>query len=302
MRRGLLLFNPEATRVSPRTRDVIAHALSAELKLDVAETKRRHHATHLASGAAHEGYDVVVCFGGDGTLNEVINGLAGTDVALIPIPGGGTNVFARTQGLPKDPIEATSIILEHLAAGTPPHRINLGRINGRMFSFCAGAGLDAAVVKSVEESAGTRKRFGEWSFVTHALLTALKLQGRRGHLRVTAGDLVVERAHAAVVCNSRPYTYLGNHPFDVCPLADIDKGLDATVLRAIGIPSIVRIIAGTFGSGGHLRMRSVTALHDIDGLRIEADVPVPYQVDGDYAGEATELDLVSVPRALSVIA
>src|SRR5437899_1861365 len=149
MRRGLLILNPEATRVSHRTRDVIAHALSAELKLDIAETKRRNHATHLASGAAHEGYDVVVCFGGDGTLNEVINGLAGTDVPLVPIPGGGTNVFARTMGLPKNPIEATSIVLEHLHDGTEPRRINLGRMNGRMFSFGAGAGLDAQGVRCV---------------------------------------------------------------------------------------------------------------------------------------------------------
>src|SRR5439155_3793713 len=150
MRRGLLLFNPGATRVSHRTRDVIAHALSAELKLDVAETKRRNHATHLARGAAHEGYDVVVCFGGDGTLNEVINGLAGTDVPLIPLPGGGTNVFARTMGLPKDPIEATTLVLRHLQEGASPRRINLGALNGRAFAFCAGVGIDAAVVRAVE--------------------------------------------------------------------------------------------------------------------------------------------------------
>src|SRR5437762_892046 len=209
MRRGLLLFNPGATRVSHRTRDVIAHALSAELKLDVAETKRRNHATHLARGAAHEGYDVVVCFGGDGTLNEVINGLAGTDVPLVPIPGGGTNVFARTMGLPKNPIDATSIVLEHLHDGTEPRRINLGKMNGRMFAFCAGAALDAQVVHNVEQAAGTRRRFGEWSFVTHAVAAALKLQGRRGPLRVYVDDQMIERAHAAVVCNSKPYTFLG---------------------------------------------------------------------------------------------
>src|SRR5258708_13103065 len=113
MRRRLLLFNPEATRVSHRTRDVIAHALSAELKLDISETKRRNHATHLARGAAHEGYDVVVCFGGDGTLNEVINGLAGTEVPLVPIPGGGTNLFARTMGLPNNPIQPTTTVPQH---------------------------------------------------------------------------------------------------------------------------------------------------------------------------------------------
>src|SRR5437660_14407 len=143
MRRALLLLNPEATSVSPAVRDVIARALASELKLDVAETKRRHHATHLARGAAHEGFDIVVCFGGDGTLNEVINGLAGTDVPLIPLPGGGTNVFARTMGLSKDPIEATTTILRHLQEGVLPRRINLGSLNGRAFAFCAGIGIDA---------------------------------------------------------------------------------------------------------------------------------------------------------------
>jgi diacylglycerol kinase family enzyme len=302
MRRGLLLFNPEATRVSRRTRDVIAHALSAELKLDVAETKRRNHATHLARGAAHEGYDVVVCFGGDGTLNEVINGLAGTDVPLVPIPGGGTNVFARTMGLPKDPIEATSIVLEHLHTGTEPRRINLGRMNGRMFAFGAGAGLDAEVVLAVERAARTRKRFGEWSFVTHAVTTVLKLQGRRGPMRVIAGGEVIERAHAAIVCNSRPFTFLGDRPFDVCPQADLEKGLDATVVTTLALPTILRIVGAAFGSGDYSKMRKVNAFHDLDGLRVESDAPVPVQVDGDYAGTATVVEFESMPRALAVIA
>ena len=302
MRRGLLVFNPGATRVSPRMRDVIAHALAGELKLDVVETKRRNHATHLAAGAAHEGIDVIVCFGGDGTLNEVINGLAGTDVPLVPIPGGGTNVFARTMGLPKNPIDATSIVLEKLHAGTPPRYINLGKMNGRMFAFCAGAALDARVVQSVEQSTRTRKRFGEWSFVTHAVATALRMQGRRGPLRVSVGDQVIERVHAAIVCNSRPYTYLGNHMFDVCPRADIEKGLDATIVRTLAIPTILRVVMAAFGSGDYSKIRKVSAFHDLDGLRVEADEPVPVQVDGDYAGTATTVEFESVPRALAVIA
>ena len=302
MRRGLLLFNPGATRVSHAQRDVIAHALSAELKLDVVETKRRNHATHLASGAAHEGYDVIVCFGGDGTLNEVINGLAGTDVPLIPIPGGGTNVFARTLGLPKDPIAATSRVIERLSSGASPRQINLGRMNGRMFAFCAGAGLDAKVVESVEQAAGTRKRFGEWSFVSHAVKEALKLQGRRGTMRVFAGGKEIERAHAAIVCNSHPYTFLGERPFDVCPRADIEKGLDATVVTTLNLPTILRVVFAAFGSGDYSRIRKAHAFHDLDGVRVEVDSPVPVQVDGDYAGTATSVEFESVPRALSVIA
>ena len=302
MRRGLLLFNPGATRVSPRMRDVIAHALSDELKLDVVETKRRNHATHLAAGAAHEGYDLIVCFGGDGTLNEVINGLAGTDVPLVPIPGGGTNVFARTMGLPKNPIDATSIVLEKLHSGAEPRYINLGKMNGRMFAFCAGAALDAQVVHNVEHAARTRKRFGEWSFVTHAVAAALSLQGRRGPLRVFAEGQVIERAHAAVVCNSSPYTFLGDRRFDVCPRADIEKGLDATIVTTVALPTILRVVAAAFGSGDYSKIRKVKTFHDLERLRAESDAPVPVQVDGDYAGTATSIEFESVPRALAVIA
>ncbi len=302
MRRGLLLFNPGATGVSPRMRDVIAHALSDELKLDVVETKRRNHATHIAAGAAHEGIDVIVCFGGDGTLNEVINGLAGTDVPLVPIPGGGTNVFARTMGLPKDPIEATSIVIEKLHAGAAPRKINLGKMNGRMFAFCAGAALDAQVVHNVEQAARIRKRFGEWSFVSHAVAAVMRLQGRRGPLRVYAGGEVIERAHAAVVCNSSPFTFLGDRPFDVCPRAEIDKGLDATIVTTVALPTILRLAGAAFGSGDFSKIRKARAFHDLERLRAEADEPVPVQVDGDYAGTATSIEFESVPRALAVIA
>ena len=270
--------------------------------MDVVETKRRNHATHLAAGAAHEGYDVIVCFGGDGTLNEVINGLAGTEVPLVPIPGGGTNVFARTMGLPKNPIAATSIVIEHLHSNKAPRMINLGRMNGRYFAFCAGAGLDARVVESVEQSTGTRKRFGEWSFVSHAVKEAMKLQGRRGVMRVFAGGEEIERAHVAIVCNSHPYTFLGERPFDVCPRADIEKGLDATIVTTLSLPTILRVVLKAFGSGDYSKIRSVHPFHDIEGLRVEVDAPVPVQVDGDYAGTASRVEFENAPRALAVIA
>jgi diacylglycerol kinase family enzyme len=111
VKRAVLITNPEATTVTPATRDVIARALSSDLLVDVAETKRRGHAQHLAAGAVHEGYDIVVVLGGDGTLNEALNGVAGTDTPLAVLPGGGTNVFARTHGMPRDPIEGTAALL-----------------------------------------------------------------------------------------------------------------------------------------------------------------------------------------------
>ncbi len=136
----LLLVNSSASSVTPRTRVVIRKALSADHDVEVAETNRRDHATSLARGAAHDGVDVVVVLGGDGTLNEAANGLAGSDTALATLPGGSTNVFARTIGLPNDPIEATSDLLDALARGSI-RPVGLGNVNGRYFLFHTGRGL-----------------------------------------------------------------------------------------------------------------------------------------------------------------
>src|SRR5580700_3204960 len=109
--RLLLLVNTSASSVTARGRVVIQKALAADHEVQVAETSRRGHGTRLALGAAARGIDVVVALGGDGTLNEAANGLAGTSTALGVLPGGSTNVFARTIGFVNDPIEATGQLL-----------------------------------------------------------------------------------------------------------------------------------------------------------------------------------------------
>ncbi|MEO2156693.1 MAG: diacylglycerol kinase family protein, partial [Acidimicrobiales bacterium] len=140
----LLIVNPSASSVTARTRIVIQKALSADHRLEVAATTRRGHATRLAQSAANDGMDVVVVLGGDGTLNEAANGLAGTDTALAALPGGSTNVFARTIGLPDDAVEATGALLDAIEAASI-RRIGLGAIGDRYFLFHAGIGFDAAV-------------------------------------------------------------------------------------------------------------------------------------------------------------
>lgn len=303
MRRALLLFNPEATSVSPRVRDVIARALASEVTLETAETKRRHHATHLAAGAVHEGFDLLVCLGGDGTLNEVVNGLAGSRLPVVPLPGGGTNVFARTMGLPKDPIEATAVVIERLHEGAAPKRINLGRVNGRAFAFCAGVGFDAALVRAVERRMRLKKRIGEPYFVAQGLRTFFLAYSRKDPpLALHEGDRTVEGLHLVIVCNSTPYTFLGDRPFRLCPDAGQSKGLDVTALHSLGTVFALRVLRRAFGDGGHVRFRKVTALHDVNAFRVEATRPIPYQVDGDYAGEATAFEFETVRDALSVLA
>jgi diacylglycerol kinase family enzyme len=112
--RVLLLVNSTASSVTARTRVVIRKMLADQHEVEVAETSRRGHATRLARAAANDGFDVVAVLAGDGTLNEAADGLAGTDTALAPLPGGSTNVYARTLGVPLDPVAATSTLLSSL--------------------------------------------------------------------------------------------------------------------------------------------------------------------------------------------
>jgi len=174
--RLLLLVNTSASSVTPRARVVIQKALAADHDVHVAETSRRGHATRLALGAAADDVDVVVVLGGDGTLNEAANGLAGTGTALAVVPGGSTNVFARTIGFVNDPIEATGQLLAALNRPGSTRRIGLGSMNGRYFLFNAGVGLDAAVIARVDR----RRTLKRWAGSAESLpiAAAALLQAR----------------------------------------------------------------------------------------------------------------------------
>ncbi len=156
-RNVLLVVNPSASGVTARNRVVIQNAIAAEHTLEVCETHRRGHATRFAQSAASRGVDLVISLGGDGTVNEVVNGLAGTDTALGVLPGGSTNVFARQLGYTNDPETATEELLSGLRLNLT-RRIGLGNVNGRYFCFHVGMGFDAAVVARVERF-GTLKRW-----------------------------------------------------------------------------------------------------------------------------------------------
>ncbi|HVL32773.1 MAG TPA: diacylglycerol kinase family protein [Actinomycetota bacterium] len=303
MTRGLLVYNPEATSISRRVRDVIAHALAAEVKLEIAETKRRHHATHIAEGAAHEGYDVIFVLGGDGTVNEVVNGIAGSDVAIAHLPAGGTNVFARSLGLPEDPIEATSIVLERLEQNASPKRINLGTVNGRYFTFCAGIGFDADIVRAVERRSMLKKKVGQAFFVAEALRTFFFRYPRRDpQMTIRCAGETIDDALLAIVCNSDPYTFLGDRPFRAVPGASNEHGLSAITATKMSTIGTLRIVFKGFGKADHDAFPFVRALHDVGTFTVECARPFGYQVDGDFAGEDDHFEFVSMPRALSVIA
>lgn len=304
MRRLLLIANVNAQTVTPRKVAVIERALASEFEVDLQRTKRAGHATHLARGADHEGVDLVVAMGGDGTVNEIANGLAGTGTPLGIIPGGGTNVLARSLGIPEDPIEATAHLLARRDAA--PRRLPLGRADGRYFTFSCGIGLDGAIVRSVERRQRRKKAIGSGYFVWTALRVFLLQYDRRTprvHLR-WGEDLEHRRdgAFFAVVQKTNPYTYLGSREMRICPDAAIDLGLDLFAMDSMRTTRILRTVMRTFGRAGHTRGRHAISLHDESRIEVRCDRPLPVQMDGEYVGTRDHLLLESVPGALSLLA
>jgi diacylglycerol kinase family enzyme len=294
--RVVLLVNTSASSVTPRGKVVIQKALSADHEVTVATTNRRNHATRLARGAAADGADVVVVLGGDGTLNEAANGLAGTTTALAPLPGGSTNVFARTIGLPNDPIEATGALLDGLAAGRI-EEVGLGMVSGRYFLFHVGLGFDAAVVEQVERRAQLKRWAGHPLFAFSAFTTWFR------HYDKTRPRFAVEGvdSYFTIVLNTNPYTFLGNRPFDLVPEATLERGLAAVTFRSLGFWHVVRAAGAALTGSDIRRLPWIDVRTDADRIVVEGHGPFPYQVDGDFLGETDRLEFQHAPAAMRLV-
>jgi diacylglycerol kinase family enzyme len=257
-----------------------------------------------------EGLDLVVALRGDGTVNEVVNGLLTDGVhpgvpALGVVPGGSTNVFARSLGLPNDPLEATGALLEALRTGRR-RTVSLGRLDDRWFTFAAGVGLDAAIIAGVERY----RRRGHPSTNALYLRVGLREMGRREHRSQSftaelSDGSVLDQMRFAIVSNVDPWTYLGQRPLRPTPLASPDTGLDIYARRAMHLPGVTvalarmgrrRIPARDRGGWG------ATVRHDLDHITLRADIPLPIQVDGDVLTPRATMSIVSVPKALQVAA
>lgn len=297
----LLIVNSSASSVTARARVVIAKALAADHDVTVAETSRRGHAQRLALGAAAAGTEVVAVLGGDGTLNEAANGLAGTSCALAVLPGGSTNVFARTLGLPNDPIEATGDLVGALARGAI-EPVSLGSVNGRYFLFHVGLGFDAAVVAQVERRSHLKRYLG------HPLFVFSAFSAWSGHVDRTSPPFAVHLpngevvdGHFTVVLNTNPYTYLGDRALPIAPDASLDRPLATVTLRSLDLSVVLRAVASALGSGTALRSPSSSWSDyrvDLTDFSVVGHRPFPYQVDGDYLGEVESLVFRHEPDVL----
>lgn len=304
-RRMLVIVNPYASTVSDRLKHLVVYALQGRYQVDAVDTKARDHATELCREAAGEGYDVIVAFGGDGTVNEAINGLAGSDTAFTCLPGGRTNVFCRMLGIPNDVVDATEHLLR-VADTWEPRRIDLGQVDGRAFSFSAGVGLDARVVERVDAHPRLKVRLGEYYFTWAALSTFTRRYLLSAPRLEVAVDGERHEGVLAIVQRSTPYTYFGRRPIEIAEGATLDNGLLAgLVLERSGPLTVPTVIRRAFSPRArmvdHRRVASFTSAGEIV-VRAQDGAPVPVQVDGDYIGEMDEARFSMRPQALTVVA
>jgi diacylglycerol kinase family enzyme len=312
--RALLIVNPRATSTTRLRRDVIVRALASAVDLDVVQTRYRGDATGLAADARCAGVGLVLTLGGDGTVNEAVNGILGGGngrdrpgaaelPALAPLPGGSANVFTRALGLPADPVDATGWILQALADGRQ-RDIGVGLADRRYFAFNAGLGFDAEVVRAVE---GQRSHGRPVSPALYAS-TAVRqfyLRTDRGHPALTlerAGHPPAGPFYLGIVSNTAPWTYLGRRPVNTNPQAAFDCGLDVFALRSLHTVATLRTLRKLLAADGSpARGRSVLTAHDETALAFTATRPVAFQIDGEYMGEREHVRFVSIPGALRVI-
>jgi len=304
---ALLVVNPQATSTTPAGRDVLAHALASDVKLEVVETTYRGHAADAAAQAAADGYDLVVAHGGDGTVNEVVNGLLstadGSAISTAPmlgvVPGGSANVFARALGLPRDPMEAAHQLLQAIEFGRS-RRIGLGKADARWFTFNAGIGWDAAVVSAV---AGRRSKQASPALYTRTALTRYLKQARRPpNLTVCLPDAPpVSGVRVALVCNTDRWTYLGSKPLRLLPNTAFDRGLGLFALRSLAAPVVLNHLTQVFRDEPEPHGRHLVRRDDVSHIRVISETDFPLQVDGDLVGEQKSVDFTAVPDALRVV-
>jgi diacylglycerol kinase family enzyme len=338
--RSLVVVNPAATSTSARMRDVLVGALASELKLDVVQTTHRGHGRELGEQAVAEGMDLVISVGGDGTVNEVVNGLLTNGPAphlptLAVVPGGSTNVFSRALGRSCDPVEATAEILDSLRAGRT-RLVSLGTASAtgtstapvsgtepgnaaeaaaadavhddwtapRWFVFAAGLGFDAEVIARVEARRAAGRRSTGALYVKEAT-TAFLLGRERRRPAMTLqvpGEPPLEELFLCLVSNVSPWTYLGARPVNPSPEASFDTGLDVFAMGRMGPVRMLHTVRQTLAREPDARGRGVYRQHDLEELSLTAVRPQGWQVDGDHLGTATGLRVRHVPAALRVVA
>jgi diacylglycerol kinase family enzyme len=310
--RALLVVNTFATTTSESVRDVIAAALSNSLDLDIVHTSGRGDAIEIGACAKVNEYELVIGLGGDGTLNELANGILqnGADLTspiLAAVPGGNANVFARNLGLPNDAVEATAQLLNSIEQKNI-HTIGVGKIETddvtRWFLFNAGFGLDAAVLAQMEERRANGKTASDLAYAALALRELFTRTDRRnpGLKILEASGTDHPDSHFALIVNLAPWSYLGPRPLNPLPAASLETSLDVYAPTSLTLRSIAKLTRNIVAGKPIPESGEVIALHDLNSLELKSERELWVQVDGDVVAQSRNLRASHIPKALRVLA
>ncbi|WP_174185849.1 diacylglycerol/lipid kinase family protein [Nocardia barduliensis] len=309
--RTLLIVNPNATSTTPATRDLLAHALESRTQLTVAHTQHRGHAAELAQWAATNEMDLIVVHGGDGTVNETINGFLPLPVlddgqAWLPrlgvIPGGSANVFARALGISPDPVTATNQLIDLLTLAAD-RRIGLGLADDRWFCFSAGVGLDADVCEAIDASRARGRTATPARYVRTTVRQFFLAKRKEPSVRVEIpGRTPVDGVHYAFVTNTTPWTYLNATPVHTNPGTRFETGLGVFAVRSMAVAPTLLLARQLLAANGNPKSRNLFREDDVPTVRIESTEPIGLQIDGDFIGKRNVVDFTAVPDILAVVA
>ena len=274
-----VIVNPNAGRLSDEIRKDVVAELRSRFDVDAYSTTARDSGIGLAADLARAGSPTIVAFGGDGHVNEVANGVAGTKASLAIIPGGTMNVFARALGVPLEPMQA----IDHLEKllGSTPRKVPLGRVNDRLFTFSAGCGFDAEAAERVERYVPAKRRFGEVFFFWSAFRVLAGSFRRRGPSMTLSGPFGKVDVAMAIACNAGPYAYFAGKAVDIAPRVSLEGSLDIFALRAMRLEALPSYVWRVAISGGIAHHPDAFYEADLDAFEISSEEPFSHHVDGE---------------------
>lgn len=313
--RAVLIVNPNATSTTPAGRDLLAHALESRVELSVVHTDHRGHAIEIGRDAKRDGIDVVIVHGGDGTVNEVVNGILGACGSGVPtgpapavaiVPGGAANVFARALGISPDPIEATNQLIDLLGGyrtGTPWRRIGLMDCGERWCVFTAGMGVDGDVVAAVEAQREKGRKVTAGRYIRVAIREVLASARKQPTLTLEMpGAEPVTGVHFAFVSNSSPWTYANARPIWTNPSTTFETGIGVFATTSMNVWANLGLVRQMWSKKGPTEAGHLIRSDDLPWLRVSSAAPVACQIDGDYVGLRETVTFTAVPDAVAVVA
>ena len=312
--RAVLIVNPNATSTTPAGRDLVAHALESRVGLVVTHTDHRGHAIEIAEAAKRDGTDVIIVHGGDGTVNEVVNGLLGTPgpdrpaadtlPAVAVVPGGSANVFARALGISPDPIEATNQLIDLLGAHRGAwRRIGLMDCVERWAVFTAGMGVDGDVVAAVEAQRAKGRKVTAGRYIRIAVREMLGSVRDEPLLTVHLPDREpVPGVHFAFVSNASPWTYANARPVWTNPDTTFETGLGVFAVTTMNVAANLLVVRRMLSKKARIKGKHLIREDNLPWVRITSAEPIACQVDGDFLGMRDDMTFTAVPQALAVVA